>query len=122
MMNNKFGVSAMIRCAVYLEDTLGIELVSIGRAGLDRKDTCCLECAGRNLFYWVRIDGGFVFLSAVALDDPMSKPEPLLSIGDTADGWKQISRLTAALERSGIKSLDRPIEVGLGGSNGWVIA
>jgi hypothetical protein len=110
----------MIRAALWFEDTLGMEVLFIGRHGLDRKDTCYLEVCGRHLFYSIKLDGGWVFLSAQLLD-AIDCLEPLLSLAD-GEGWPTICRLVKALERGEIKSLQKPIETGLEGSNGWIIA
>jgi hypothetical protein len=120
LMKGDSGVSAMVRCALWLEDKLGLETLNIGREGLDPKDSCTLTMFGRHLFYAIKLDGGFVFVSAELMDagDP---PEQLLSIGDGPEGWRTITRLIAALERNKIKSLERPIEIGGTGPNAWVI-
>jgi hypothetical protein len=115
------GVSAMIRCALFLEDTLGMDVLNIGRSALDRKDSCTLEACGRHLSYVILLDGGWVFLSATPLDS-LSEPESLLSVAD-GEGWPTICKLVKALERSGITSLQRPIEIGEGGNpDSWIIA
>jgi hypothetical protein len=80
-MSNMGGVSSMIRCALFLEVQLDIEILSIGRGGLERID-CALEAAGRHLAYKVILDGGFIFLNAQLLDAPSNAFEQLLSIGD----------------------------------------
>ena len=36
----------MVRCALWCEDQLGLKSSSIGRAGLDRRDSCTLEASG----------------------------------------------------------------------------
>jgi hypothetical protein len=116
------GVAAMVHAAVWLDDVLGMEILSIGRGGLDRKDSCTLEVCGCHLAYSIVIDGGFIFVYA----QPMDSAEPLelfFSIGDEAEGWRTVCRFVRAFERSGIRSLkDRPIELGDIGRDGWVIA
>jgi hypothetical protein len=61
------GVSAMIRCALFLEDTLGMDVLNIGRSALDRKDSCTLEACGRHLSYVILLDGGWVFSLGYAI-------------------------------------------------------
>jgi hypothetical protein len=91
----KSGVSAMIQAAVWFENTLGMETLFIGRHGLDRKDTCLLEVCGRHLEYLIKLDGGFVFVSALPLDS-LSEPEPLLSVAD-GQGWPTICKLSQGI-------------------------
>ncbi len=116
------GVSAMVRCAVWAERRLGCDVASIGRSGLDRKDTCTLQLSGRHLFYTLVLDGGFLFFYA----QPMDTGEPLdriLTIGDTRDGWNVVARLLQAFEHSGVSSLQRPITLGEApGRNSFIIA
>ena len=77
---------------------------------------------GRHLAYSIIIDGGFVFISAQPMDCG-DAPDVLLSIGDCADGWQTVCRFIRTLERSGIASLKRrPIELGEGGRDSWIIA
>ena len=114
------GVGALVRLAVFLDDTLGMEILSIGRGGLDRKDTCTLAATGAFLCFTVKIDGGFVFLKVSLMDS--AEEEQLLSVSDTSEGWRQIFTLIRAFERDQIKSLAKPIELNGGsGPNGWVI-
>jgi hypothetical protein len=111
-------VSAMVHLGVYVERS-GVNVESIGREGLDRKDSCTLIATGRWLWYSVMIDGGFVFLSACLMDKG-DEPQQLLSVGDCSKGWETIARLIGALERNQVKSLERPIEAGEG-RDGFVI-
>ena len=117
------GVSAMVRAALWLENTAGLETLAIGRGGLEPKDSCPLEMSGRHLFYVIKMDGGFVFVSVHPMDLGDS-PEKLMIVADGPDGWETVCRLLCALERSGITSLTpRPIELGTPGSpDSWVIA
>jgi hypothetical protein len=114
------GVSAMVRAALWLEDKAGAETLSIGRESFAAKDSCTLESCGRHLLYSIKLDGGWVTLSA-QLMDAAGSPESLLTVCDGASRWKQVCRLVLALERSGIKSLE-PIELGETGPGSWVIA
>jgi hypothetical protein len=119
-LNGRFGVSAMVRLALLLENEWDMDVLSIGRECFDRKDSCTLSVTGKWLGYCVMIDGGFVFVSAQLMDfgDP---PQLLATFGDTVDGWVKTCSLIQALERAEVKSLQRPIEAGTG-SSGWVIA
>jgi hypothetical protein len=76
----------MVRCALFLEIQLDIEILGIGRGALDRKDSCTLEAAGKHLAYFVVLDGGYIFLRAQVLDDPCDALEELFSIGDSKKG------------------------------------
>jgi hypothetical protein len=49
--------------AVWLENRAGLETLSIGRGGFEPANSCTLEMWGRNLFYSILLDGGFVFVS-----------------------------------------------------------
>ena len=109
----------MVRAALFLDVQLDIEILGIGRSGLDRKDSCTLEAVGKHLTYFVILDGGFVFLRAQVLDS-CRPPEELFSTGDTKEGWQLICKLIRALERNDVRSLQRPIEAGSGPS-GFVI-
>jgi hypothetical protein len=116
------GVSAMVRLAYWSERRLGCDVATIGRSGLDRRDTCTLQTSGRHLFYTLVLDGGFLFFYAQPMDtgDPF---EHLVTVGDTQDGWNVVARLLQALEHSGITSLQpRPIQLGeVGDPNCFVI-
>jgi hypothetical protein len=116
------GVAAMVRAAVWLENRGRLETLNIGRGGLDRKDSCTLELAGRHLFYSVLLDGGFVFLSAQSMDCGDSL-ERLIGVGDGPAGSQTICHLIVALERSRITSLTpKPIQLGEPGlPHCWVI-
>jgi hypothetical protein len=78
-----------------------------------------LEISGPNLHYTVLLKGGDISVSATPMDsgDP---PDRLLTIADTEGGWRTVYGLIRALERAGIRSLNRPIQAGLG-PDGWVI-
>jgi hypothetical protein len=115
------GVSSMVRCALWLEKQLGVEILSIGRGGLDRENSCTLQGSGKNLAYTIVLDGGLVFVYAQLLN-VCGDSEFLIRVGDTVENWKLICRIVGALERNSIRSLERPIEVGEGGPNSWIIA
>ena len=71
------------------------------------------------LAFEIVLDGGFIFISAQVCDrgDP---PELLVSFPDGPQGWTDTCQLISALERSKIRSLQRPIEAGTG-PGGFVI-
>jgi hypothetical protein len=115
------GVPALVQCAAYLAHEFGVETLSMGREGLDRKDSCTAEMYGRHLLYVIKLDGGFVFLSACPMDRG-DVPEQLLSVGDGPRGWDTLTKLAARLERHRIKALQpRPLEIGPSGPLGFVI-
>ena len=74
----------MVRAAVWFDDQLGLEILSIGRAGLDRKDSCTLEMSGKHLLFVISIDGGWISLKVALLDRVM---EPELSSPWVMAGW-----------------------------------
>ena len=111
--NSSGGVAAMVRAAVWFDDQLGLEILSIGRAGLDRKDSCTLEMSGKHLLFVISIDGGWISLK-VALLDRVMEPELIVTVGDGRLGWTQLCSLVRMFERDGIKSLVKPIELGGG--------
>ena len=116
------GVAAMVKAAIWLETRAGLATYYIGRGGLDRRDSCTLELAGRHLFYTVLLDGGFLFLSVQPMDGGDS-PGRLIGVGDGSGGWQTICHLIVALERSGITCLTpKPIQLGEPGmADCWVI-
>jgi hypothetical protein len=113
------GSLASFICAVWMEDRLGREILDLARHGLDRKDSFTLEICGPHLVYLIKLDGSYIFVSAKALD-VCHDWDPLLSVGDTDDGWRTVCSLVRALERHKIQSLERPIHAGTG-PNGFVI-
>jgi hypothetical protein len=110
------GVPAMLRSALWLDLTCGLQVLSIGRvSGLERAD-CVMELNGSQLLVRVSLMGGWVWLSAVGLDEG-EQPQPICNFGDTPEGWRDVCKLVQALERSGITSLkERPIHIGEGGT------
>jgi hypothetical protein len=111
----------MVRCALWLENRLGLETLDIGRQGLAPEHSCTLQICGRQLFYSVTLDRGFLFGKAHSMDSGEAL-NLLLTIGDTRGGGHQVCSLVRALEQSGISNLSRPIELGTPGSpDSWVI-
>jgi hypothetical protein len=114
------GVAALVRLGAFLDDTLGMEILSVGREGLDPANSCTLVATGKWLSYSVTVNGGFAFLR-VALMDRGDEFETLLSISDPDEGWRQIFTIIRNFEREEIKSLSKPLELGGGsGPNGYV--
>ena len=124
MLHDNRGIGAMLRLALWCDQTLGLEILSVGRcSGLERYE-CALEMTGKYLAYSIVLDGGFIFVSSPQSMDLGEEPlEPLFSIGDTSEGWPIVCRFLAALERSGLTSLkEKPIQIGSGGKDSWLIA
>jgi hypothetical protein len=122
MLRDDSGPGAMLRAGRWLEDVVGLQVVFVGRAALDRKDCYTLEVSGQHLAYTLKVDGNWIFLSVQALDGA-APPELLLRAADGSTGWTQATKLVAAFERSGVRTLQvRPIELGEpGNSDSWAI-
>ena len=75
--------------------------------------TTCPACRG----------SGWIWVHAGSLDQGEA-PELLFNIGDGPQGWSDVRRFVAALERSGLKTLQpRPLRIGAeSGPDSWVIA
>ena len=115
------GVAGMVRTAAWCEDVLGAEVVSLGRGALAKED-CVLELCGRALYYWIAIRATWIWVAASSLDERSGIPDFLFNVGDGPQGWSDVRRFVQALERSGITSLkERPIHIGDGGPNSFVI-
>lgn len=111
MSNSEVG--GMVRAGAWCENTLGTEVLSIGRSADNSIEDCVMAICGRWLAYRIALRGGWIWLFA-SLMDSADKPELLLNVGDGETGWKTICQLIAALERNQVKSLERPIEAGEG--------
>ena len=109
-MNHSSGVAAMVRAAVWCEEQLGLEVLSIGRAA-DSPEDCILELCGRHLAYRFALRGGWVWLYASLLD-AAAAPELLLNAGDGLEGWRRLCVIVRMLEREKVRSLAKPIELG----------
>ena len=112
----------MVRSAVWLEDRLGVEVLSIGRSACGKED-CALELVGSQLLVRVTLQGGWIWVHAGSLDEGEA-PELLFNVGDGHEGWTTARKFVMALERSGIRSLkERPIHLGNdSGPDAWTIA
>jgi hypothetical protein len=53
------GVAGMVRSALWLERTAGMEVLTLGRPALSLED-CILELAGRQLAVTVALRGGWI--------------------------------------------------------------
>ena len=109
----------MVRAGVWCENTLGTEVLSIGRSADNTTEDCVMGLCGKRLAYRIAFRAGWIWLFA-SLMDSADNPELLLNVGDGQAGWRTICQLVAALERNQVKSLARPIEAGTG-RDGFVI-
>jgi hypothetical protein len=106
------GIEGMVNTSLWCERVAGTETISIGHSAFSRNE-CEMELAGRSLSYWLSLRGGFLFVSIREMDNASADPDVFFSLGDTAASWADTRRFIAALERSGIKSLQpRPLHVG----------
>ena len=119
-MDGKSGLGAAIQVAAQLSlDFPDMEVLSLAEAQASDADAE-LELGGRWLLYHVLLCGEIRL--AVALMDGIESPQTILRSPDTPGGWDVMRRLIAAMETHGVKSLERPIEVGTpGDDNSWVI-
>jgi hypothetical protein len=109
------GIGGMVNSAAWLDATVGMEVLSIGRSAIDRED-CVLELCGSQMLVRVAIQGTWIWIAVGSLDEA-SSPEPLFNVADGPQGWTTVRAFVAALERSGIKSLrERPVQLGEVGS------
>jgi hypothetical protein len=114
-----YGIAGMVRSAAWLDCSVGVEVLSIGRSATGRED-CAMELAGSQLLMRISLQGGWVWVSVGSLDEG-GAPEPLFNVGDTPEGWTTVRKFVQALERSGVRSLQpRPLQIGEG-ADGWVI-
>ena len=117
----KTGLSALINCGAWLSNHLDLEVMGCGQSGADRPEAIRLELAGKFLAYHLTLDQGCVSLSAQLMDQG-DQPELLLKVGDTLPEWRTVCKLISALERNQIKALSpKPLEIGNGGPNSFVI-
>ena len=118
------GIGAMVFAGAWCGHTLGLEIMAIGRSAEDndKGEDLVLEMTGRFLAYRITLRGGWVWLYAAEMDFPENF-ELLINVGDGEAGWrKTICPLIKSLERSGCRSLQRPIEIGESGPDSWCIA
>ncbi len=105
------GVAAQVQAAAWLTQVLGLEVISFGRPAVSKHYACKLELTGRFLLYDLTLDHDWLNFSAALLDraDPL---EELFHVADNGQGWQDVCRVVAAMERSGLRSLERPFHVG----------
>ena len=111
------GLSALIYCGAWLANEFDLEVLTCGRAANDADSV--LELCDRFLFFTISLNVTGVTLAAQPMDTG-DGPDLLLRTSDNENGWQTTRGVIAALERHGIKSLERPIEAGTG-EFGWVI-
>ena len=109
-----------LRAGAWLELQLGMEVVSIGRSVEDRED-CVLIAHGKYLGFRIGLYGDWIAVSLKVLDRADQDWDFILRVAEDQEGWKTIWQVIRALEREQVKSLDRPIQAGIG-PNGWAIA
>jgi hypothetical protein len=114
------GIAALVKTAVHCSDTLGLEVMGIGRDGHAPQHSCKLEMCGQWLAFYVVWDNDWIFLD-VALMDQGDRPERLLSIADNPENWATVCEIIGALERNQSRSLAKPITVGSGPPSGFTI-
>ena len=115
------GISAMINVGATLElEFENLIVVSIGRPAVGDEDDCEMQIYGAQLAYRITLRAGGVTLGAALMDSAEGAWDLLLRAADNPAGWQTVRGLIAALERHGVKSLERPIEAGTG-EFGWVI-
>jgi hypothetical protein len=119
-MKDMSGISGLLRFGVFAERELGLEVLSVGRAGLDPEHSMTLEAAGRHLLYVVRIDSDELTLH-IALLDAADDAQIILRFPDTSENWTNLIFTVNGLELYGIKDLTRPIQVGPISAEGFAI-
>jgi hypothetical protein len=106
-----------------MQDVLGLEAVGINRPALARQCFFQTELFGQHLWYGIYLDGGWAHLHVEGYDQVDARDKPLLTIADGAEGLRTICQLVAALERSGVKEIRLPLQVGEPGHpDCWTIA
>ena len=115
------GIGAMVHTAAWLQQRIGLELISCGKPADAKFIDCELVLSGKHLLYSIVLDHDWLFFGVALLDraDPL---ERLLSVVDDAESWQVIGEVVAAMERSELKSLVKPIHVGsTEGPGAWLI-
>jgi hypothetical protein len=117
-------IELFARAARWLERTLALETVPINRPATARRWFFQLEAFGERLRYNLWTDGGYLFFQAAGLDQACDEPsKPLLMVAAGAKGFETCSKLIASLERSGVREIKLPMQVGEPGMpDCWVIA
>jgi hypothetical protein len=106
-------IELFTRAARWLEKVLALETVPINRPATARRWFFQMDAYGERLQYHLWTDGGFLFFQAAGLDQPCDESsKPLLTIAAGAKGFEVVCRLIAALERSGVKRIELPLQLG----------
>jgi hypothetical protein len=81
---NDIGVAGMVYTAAWLEHTVGMEVVSIGRSAQNAttKEDCVLELDGSQLFIRIAIRSGWIWLYGCGQDEPSDQLQFLFNPGD----------------------------------------
>jgi hypothetical protein len=116
-------VELFSRAARWLQDVLGLEATGIRRPGLARRCYFETELFGQNLRYAVWLDGSWANVVVEGFDQTADAPaRPLLTIGATSEGFRTICKLITSLERSGVREIRLPLQVGTPGMlDSWLI-
>jgi hypothetical protein len=116
------GIEGLVNSALWLERVAGTETLSLGHSAFSLAE-CAMELAGRSLSYWAELRGGWIWISVREMDNASDHPDIFFNLADGPEGWARARRFIAALERSGIKTLQpRPIRIGAPeGPNSFVI-
>jgi hypothetical protein len=113
------GLSGMINTGAMLETEHGMTVLSIG----DATDVdSAMEICATWLCFRVTLRGPEIQLAAARMDAG-DEWDLLLRAPDSPAGWVTLRGVIGALERHGIKNLQRPVEAwdGFDGASGWVI-
>jgi hypothetical protein len=69
-----YGIAGLVRTALYLDTVVGLEVLSIGRAALERSE-CSMEVVGTHLLVRLELRGTWVWLSACGLDEGRARAD-----------------------------------------------
>jgi hypothetical protein len=124
-MSGHSGVGGLVYLASWCDNVLQMEVLSIGRSveQNNNAEDCVLTVVGKWLAYRISLRGGWIWF-AVSLSDKGDAPDELLHVADGDEGFTILRHLLLAFERSGCRSLERPIQLGDedGGPHSWLIA
>jgi hypothetical protein len=118
------GLSAMINAGAALEHEFeNLIVVSIGCPAEGAEGEYEMQIYGAQLAFRINLRAAGLTLGAALMDSAEAGWDLLLRTTDDGPGWNTARRLAASLERNGVKSLQRPIQVGeVGDPDAWVIA
>jgi hypothetical protein len=115
-------VARLAQACAWLQDVLGLEATGIRRPGLARSCYFETELFGKHLSYSVHLDGGWAYLRVEGYDQTDGAPSTLLMVADGTEGLKVLCRLVRDLERSGVREIKLPMEIGEPGQvDNWLI-